>query len=119
MARLHLGGLWSVDTGPIYLDYNATTPLAPGVIDAMLPYLREHFGNPSSRHVYGRRAHDAIERARCEVAALIGGHAGEIIITPGGTQADNLAIRRPAARSARRPVGAFTVEHAVRLGPLT
>src|SRR3981189_1778369 len=63
---------------PIYLDYNATTPLLPEVVDAMLPYLREHFGNPSSRHVYGRRAHDAIERARCAVAALIGSHADEI-----------------------------------------
>src|ERR1700737_3185582 len=75
---------------PIYLDYNATTPLLPEVVDAMLPYLREHFGNPSSRHLYGRRAHDAIERARSEVAALIGSDADEIIFTSGGTEANNL-----------------------------
>ena len=49
---------------PIYLDHNATTPILPEVVDAMLPYLREHFGNPSSGHVYGRRAHDAVARAR-------------------------------------------------------
>ena len=73
----------SVDQNPIYLDHNATTPVLPEVVDAMLPYLREHFGNPSSRHIYGRRAHDAIERARCAVAGLIGGHADEIIFTSG------------------------------------
>ena len=56
----------------IYLDHNATTPLRPEVVDAMLPYLRQHFGNPSSGHVYGRRAREAVERARAQVAALIG-----------------------------------------------
>ncbi len=53
---------------PIYLDYNATTPVAPEVANAMQPFLREAFGNPSSSHVYGRRAHDAIQRARADVA---------------------------------------------------
>ena len=57
---------------PIYVDYNATTPVAPEVADAMLPYLHEHFGNPSSTHVYGRSARDAVAQARAEVAALIG-----------------------------------------------
>ena len=57
---------------PIYLDYNATTPLLPEVVDAMLPYLQEHFGNPSSRHRYGRRTHDAIERVTRWLRAAIG-----------------------------------------------
>ena len=57
---------------PIYLDYNATTPVAPEVLEAMLPYLREEFGNPSSGHPYGRRARAALEAARAKVAALIG-----------------------------------------------
>src|SRR5437870_1964099 len=56
---------------PIYLDYNATTPLDPAVVEAMLPYLRTHFGNPSSSHVYGRRAHDAVEYARAQVAEFL------------------------------------------------
>ena len=96
---------------PIYLDYNATTPLLPEVVDAMLPYLREHFGNPSSRHLYGKRAHDAIERARSDVAALINSHADEIIFTSGGTEANNLAIRGTTARTTRRRVVTSIVEH--------
>ncbi|MCY0985766.1 cysteine desulfurase family protein [Nannocystis sp. ILAH1] len=78
---------------PIYLDYNATTPLLPEVVDAMLPYLREHFGNPSSGHVYGRRARDAVARAREQVAALLMVDPGELLFTSGGTEANNLAIR--------------------------
>lgn len=80
-------------TDPIYLDYNATTPLLPEVVDAMLPYLREHFGNPSSGHVYGRRARDAVARAREQVAALLMVDPGEVLFTSGGTEANNLAIR--------------------------
>ena len=68
---------------PIYLDYNATTPVLPEVVDAMLPYLREHFGNPSSGHVYGRRANDAVAHARHEVARLLGCEDDEIIFTFG------------------------------------
>jgi cysteine desulfurase len=56
---------------PIYLDHNAATPVLPEVVDAMLPFLREHFGNPSSAHIYGRVAHEAVEQARSEVAALL------------------------------------------------
>ena len=96
---------------PIYLDYNATTPLLPEVIDAMLPYLHEHFGNPSSRHIYGRRTHDAIERARSDVAALINSHADEIIFTSGGTEANNLAIRGTNLGTSRRRIVTSTVEH--------
>jgi cysteine desulfurase len=79
--------------GPIYFDYNATTPVDPRVLEAMLPYLREQFGNPSSSHDYGLAAHAAIERARGQVAALLGCTLEEIIFTGGGSEADNLAIK--------------------------
>jgi cysteine desulfurase len=78
---------------PIYLDHNATTPLLPGVVDAMLPCLREHFGNPSSGHPYGRRARDAVAVARAQIAALLAVDPDEILFTSGGTEANNLAIR--------------------------
>jgi cysteine desulfurase len=103
---------------PIYLDHNATTPVLPDVVDAMLPYLREHFGNPSSRHVYGRRTQEAIERARRHVASLIGSDADEIIFTSGGTEANNLAIRGTAARTSRRRVVTSTVEHPATAHPV-
>lgn len=97
---------------PIYLDHNATTPIHPAVIDAMLPYLREHFGNPSSGHVYGQRAHRAVDRAREQVASLLNCEPDEIIFTSGGTEANNLAIRGVFERSAaRRHVVTSTVEH--------
>ncbi len=96
---------------PIYLDHNATTPLLPEVVDAMLPYLREHFGNPSSGHAFGRRAHDAVERARGQVAALLGCDADEVVFTSGGTEANNLAIRGVAEACARRHVVTSVIEH--------
>jgi cysteine desulfurase len=97
---------------PIYLDYNATTPVASEVLEAMLPYLREELGNPSSTHPYGRRAREAVERAREQVAALVGAQAEEIFFTSGGTEANNLAIRGVAeARPERRHVLTSTIEH--------
>ena len=81
------------ESDPIYLDYNATTPLLAEVVEAMLPYLREHAGNPSSTHVFGQRARAAVETARGQVAALLGCEPDEIIFTSGGTEANNLAIR--------------------------
>ena len=78
---------------PIYLDYNATTPVDPMVADAIEPHLRLHFGNPSSTHVYGRKAHQAVEEAREKVATLIGAQADEVIFTGCATEANNLAIR--------------------------
>ena len=78
---------------PIYLDYNATTPIDPAVLDAMLPYLQTHFGNPSSTHAYGKTAHDAIDRARAQVASLIGAEPDEILFTSGGTEASNHALK--------------------------
>jgi cysteine desulfurase len=82
---------------PIYLDYNATTPLDPAVLDAMLPYLREHFGNPSSDHVYGYRAREAVVTARAQLAALLGVDPAEVIFTGGGSEANNLALGGVAA----------------------
>lgn len=78
---------------PIYVDYNATTPLDPAVVEAMLPYVREHFGNPSSTHAYGKRARDAVDLARQQVAALIGAKAEEIVFTGGGSEASNQALK--------------------------
>jgi cysteine desulfurase len=79
--------------GPIYLDYNATTPVDPAVIDAMLPYLAGGFGNPSSDHHYGTAPRAALQHAREQVAALIGAPVEGIVFTGSGSEADNLAIR--------------------------
>ncbi len=78
---------------PIYLDYNATTPLDPAIVEAMLPYLREQFGNPSSAHVFGKTAHDAVDQARQQVAELLGARPEEIIFTGGGSEASNQALK--------------------------
>lgn len=78
---------------PIYLDYNATTPVDPAVREAMLPYLIDHWGNPSSSHAYGRAAHAAVEAARGQLAALLGADPDEIVFTGGGSEASNLAIK--------------------------
>ncbi len=78
---------------PIYLDYNATTPIDPAVVEAMLPYLRRHFGNPSSAHALGKKAHDAVERARRQVAELLNAQPDEIVFTGGGSEASNLALK--------------------------
>ncbi len=77
---------------PVYLDYNATTPVDPEVADFMIPFLREHFGNPSSNHWYGTRARKAVEEAREKVAGLLGCRPHEIVFTSGGTESNNLAI---------------------------
>ncbi len=98
----------------VYLDYNATTPLAPEVLEAMLPYLREDFGNPSSIHRLGRRAHEALARSREVVADFLGASPEEIIFTAGGTEADNLAIlgtTSAAGEGERRHLIASNIEH--------
>lgn len=102
---------------PVYLDHNATTPLAPEVVDAMLPYLREHFGNPSSAHVYGRRARDAVETARARVAELLGAAPEEIVFTSGGTEANNLAILGVTRSDAPGRVVTSRVEHPATVEP--
>jgi cysteine desulfurase len=97
--RMHPG----LQNGPIYLDYNATTPVDPAVVEAMLPYLSTHFGNPSSTHRYGQAAHQALDRARQQVAQLLDCTPSEVIFTGGGSESDNLAIRGIAL--ARRASG--------------
>ncbi|MGZ3598204.1 MAG: cysteine desulfurase family protein [Syntrophales bacterium] len=77
----------------VYLDNCATTPLHPDVLKAMLPFLRNSFGNPSSNHAVGRKAREAVEEARGRVASLIGANTSEIVFTSGGTEANNLAIQ--------------------------
>ncbi|HVO53124.1 MAG TPA: cysteine desulfurase family protein [Solirubrobacterales bacterium] len=85
---------------PIYLDYNATTPVDPRVVEAMLPHLTEDFGNAASiDHFYGHAAQQAVERAREQVAALIGADPSEIVFTSGATEADNIAILGAAERA--------------------
>ncbi len=93
---------------PAYLDHNATAPLEAAVLEAMLPYLREHFGNPSSVHRHGRRARAAIDNAREQVAALVDAHPSQVVFTSGGTEANNLAIKGAAAstRPGRILIGA-------------
>ena len=87
----------------IYLDYNATTPIAPSVQAAMAPFLSEHYGNPSSDHALGRAAHEAMEDARSQVARLLGAEPDEIVFTGGGTEASNLALQGAMLRHA--PLG--------------
>jgi cysteine desulfurase len=99
MTTTHPG----LQDGPIYLDYNATTPVDPIVVEAMLPYLSTHFGNPSSTHRYGHVTRQAIATARQQVARLLGCTASELIFTGGGSESDNLAIRGVAL--ARRASG--------------
>ena len=77
---------------PIYLDYNATTPIDPQVREAMLPFLGEHFGNPSTTYIYGLQARHALEHARGQVAALINASPEEMVFTSGGSESDNHAI---------------------------
>ena len=82
---------------PIYMDYGATTPCDPRVVDAMIPWLREHFGNPASRsHAWGWEAEEAVEKARTNVAELIGADPREIVWTSGATESNNLAIKGAA-----------------------
>lgn len=95
----------------VYLDYNASTPIDERVLEAMLPYLRGGYGNPSSLHRPGREARAAVERAREQVAALAGTHASEVVFTSGGTEADNLAVKGMAARLAPGRVLISGIEH--------
>jgi len=82
----------AVSERPIYLDHNATTPIAPEVLDAMLPVLRTGFGNPSSAHAYGDAARELVEQARGQVAALLACSPAEVIFTSGGTESNNAAL---------------------------
>lgn len=96
---------------PVYLDYNASTPLAEGVREAMLPWLGQRFGNASSRHEYGRAARRAIDEARAQVAAAVNAHPTEVVFTSGGSEANNLFIKGAAARLAPGVVAVSAIEH--------
>ncbi len=105
---------------PIYLDYNATTPVDPAVVDAMEPYLREHFGNPSSDHVYGYRTRAAVQTAREQLATLLGAAPEEVVFTGGGSEANNLAIKGVAyaLRECGNHIITSAVEHPAVAEPL-
>lgn len=104
---------------PIYLDYNATTPIDPEVVEAMLPYLHHHFGNPSSSHAYGITASEAVVSARLQVAGLLGAEPEEIVFTSGGTESNNMVIQGLARRLASqgRHIITSSVEHPAVLEP--
>ena len=97
----------------VYADYNATTPLDPQVLEAMLPYLREHFGNASSVHTFGREARAAIDDVRVRLANLLGAQEGEMVFTGGGTEADNMAVFGVvrARRKQGRHIITSSIEH--------
>ncbi len=97
----------------IYLDYNATTPIDPQVADAMMPYIRHSFGNPSSGHSFGVEVRDGADRARGEVARLLGCESGGVVFTGGGTEANNHAIKGVAASHGHRGRHVITsaIEH--------
>lgn len=96
---------------PVYLDWNATTPLDPAVREAMLAWLGERHGNASSRHEYGRQARAAIDEARARVAAAVGAHATEVVFTSGGSEANNLFIKGAAACLKPGLLGISAIEH--------
>ena len=105
---------------PIYLDAHATTPVDPRVLDAMLPFFTEHFGNAASRnHPYGWKANKAVEEAREQVGALIGARFRDVVFTSGATESNNLAIKGLAARApaGRRHIVTISTEHRAVLDP--
>jgi len=103
----------------IYLDFNASTPMAPEVVEAMRPYLEGRFGNPSSLHWAAREAHDGIETARGKVAGLLGCDPDEVVFTSGGSEANNLALKGLFFRRGDRPSNLITsqVEHPATIEP--
>jgi len=104
------------NTPPIYLDNQSSTPLDPRVLEAMLPYFTEQFGNPHSEsHVYGHNAMAAIEAARGQVARLIGADVREIVFTSGATESNNLALKGAAHFARAHPVGDRTRDHLIAL----
>lgn len=109
-------------SNPIYLDYNATTPIAPEVFDAMLPWLRDQYGNPSSSHVLGQRAALAVATARSQVSDLLGAQPQEIIFTACATEANNLALLGVAqavvaSGSGKRHLVVSAIEHPAVMAP--
>ncbi len=105
---------------PIYLDYNATTPVDPRCAAAMAPYIHEVFGNPNSGHVFGRRAREGVESARRQLADFLGCTPAEVMFTSGGTESNNQAIKGAvwARRDRGRHLVTTAVEHPATLGPM-
>lgn len=102
---------------PAYLDYNATTPIDPMVLGAMLPWLESQFGNASSRHEYGRAARRAVDEARQQVAAAVNAHPTEVVFTSGGSEANNLFIKGAAASLKPGLLAVSAIEHPCILKP--
>ena len=102
---------------PVYLDHNATTPLDPAVLAAMLPWLESQYGNPSSRHEYGRAARRAVDEARQRVAAAVGAHPTEVVFTSGGSESNNLVLKGAAATLKPGVLAVSAVEHPCILKP--
>ncbi len=96
---------------PVYLDHNATTPVAPAVLEAMLPYFSQEHGNASSRHEFGRGARRAIDLSRQRVADAVGAHPTEVVFTSGGSEANNLFIKGAAAHLPVGSVAISALEH--------
>lgn len=101
----------------VYLDHNATTPIDERVLEAMLPWLQEGFGNPSSVHSKGRQARAALDQAREQVAQLVSAHPGQVIFTSSGTEANNAALKGVAFRSSPGRIAISAIEHASIRGP--
>ena len=102
----------------VYLDHNATSPMHPEVADAILPYLQNPTGNPSSLHSFGRMARSAIESARAEVASLLNCSSDDVIFTSGGTEANNMLLKSYFDPADKRPIVSSTIEHPSILEPL-
>ena len=102
----------------VYLDHNATSPMHPQVADAMMPFLKNPTGNPSSLHSFGRMARSAVESARTEVADLLGCSSDAVIFTSGGTEAKNMLLKGYVERTSERPVVSSEIEHPSILEPL-
>src|SRR2546422_5022878 len=120
LAVMAPGGSRATRREHVYLDYHASTPCDPRVVEAMLPFFIETFANPSSSiHAQGRQAAEAVEKARAHVAQTIGAASGEIIFTSGATESNNLAIQGAVrcAPPGRRRVLATTIEHKCVLEP--
>jgi len=101
----------------IYLDNAASTQIHENVLNSMLPYLKEHYGNPSSMHRYGRLAHKAIEKARKQIASLINAEPSEILLTSGGTESNNTALRGIAMKNTSGQIITSSIEHDAILEP--
>ncbi|MHB1300141.1 MAG: cysteine desulfurase family protein [Burkholderiales bacterium] len=96
---------------PVYLDYNATTPVGEEVLDAMLPHFRTGFGNPSSSHIFGRAAKEAVHNARSQVAEAVGCQSSQVIFTSGGSEANNLFVKGAAGYLQPATIAISSIEH--------